>query len=199
MNIISNNCFSAVLYKDYIKCEFQNPFMWTIIDFDSMCKLMNEYENIDFNDYELIKNDNWEFFIKINDKIIVRQYHYRFNKAINGIKIIGVDVHSNKIWNYICEKYESRLKRMKDEPKFVIEFNDFLKNYNKETFEKFLEMPVKYKTVVFYNYKEYRDIKKENCLMIYDENIEKPGKDAGAYVVPTYYKKVLEFFNGKAL
>jgi hypothetical protein len=85
---------------------------------------------------------------------------------------------------------------MNGEPVFVIEFNSFLINYNKETFKKFLEMPIKYKTVIFYNYKEFKDIKKENCLLIYDENIEKPGKDAGAYVVPKYHKKVMEFLNG---
>ena len=193
MNIISNNCFSANLYKDYLHTEYKNPFMWSIIDFDSICNLINNYDKLNFNNYELIKDKKMNFYIVIDNKVKIWWFHYRFNDKINEIKQIGVDVYSNKIWEYICEKYESRLKRMTDKPNFVIEFNNFLINYNLDTFKKFLEIPINYKTVIFHNYKDFKNTNKENCLLIYDENIEKPGKDAGAYVVPTYNKQVLEF------
>jgi uncharacterized protein (DUF1919 family) len=64
MNIVSNSCIGALLYK---QCHntFNNPFMWNVIDFDSFVYLIENWNTIDFYDYELIKDDNWIFSILI--------------------------------------------------------------------------------------------------------------------------------------
>jgi uncharacterized protein (DUF1919 family) len=35
MNIIANDCAGAYLYRDSMKTEFLNPFIWSSIDIDN--------------------------------------------------------------------------------------------------------------------------------------------------------------------
>lgn len=37
--IICNNCVGAEIYK-MLGCQFDNPFMWNLIEFDSYCRLI---------------------------------------------------------------------------------------------------------------------------------------------------------------
>lgn len=58
MNIITNNCSGGYIYKDCIKCDFMNPFIWSSIDFDNLLKLVINYDTINFRNIkcELIEN-----------------------------------------------------------------------------------------------------------------------------------------------
>lgn len=62
MNIISNTCLGAALYKFGFKIPFSNPFCWSFIDFNSMFYLIKNYENINFRNFKLLveteKNEN---------------------------------------------------------------------------------------------------------------------------------------------
>jgi len=125
MNIITHNCLAGYLYKNCIKSEFENPFIWTVIDFNSMLKLILNWDNINFNNYELIKDNNWNFSIIIDNNIKIQYVHYKFDKNINFIDKngTGTDIKSNKIWEYIINVYEKRIKRMqikKEKPIFLI-------------------------------------------------------------------------------
>lgn len=135
MNIISNTCIGSFITRDFLKTPYNNPFCWNIIDSNSICSLIENYDKINFNNYELLKGYNlpnymekyWNMYIKIDNKINVYYIHYRFNpldtkprKAACGL---ATDVFYNKIWEYIVEKYETRIKRMKEQnekPIFVL-------------------------------------------------------------------------------
>jgi len=122
MNLISNTCLGAALYN-IIGEEYENPFCWNVIDFKSICNLIRDFNTIDFNNYELKKDNMWHFSIIIDRKVIVNYVHYKFSKDCTKLTKINVDIFWNKIWEYITTKYDERLARMlkmKKNPIFII-------------------------------------------------------------------------------
>lgn len=124
MNLISQNCLSGHLYKNHYKEEFENPFIWTVIDFNSMLYLIQNWNRINFRNYELVKDNNWNFSIIIDNKVKIQYVHYKFDAASKTPTIDNVgSILYYKIWEYIIQKYEERLKRMlskNEEPIFCI-------------------------------------------------------------------------------
>lgn len=121
MNLICNSCASGHIYKEILKIKYPNPFIWSIVDFDSMYYLIKNYENINFLNYELKKTQDWKFYLMIENKIKIQCIHYKFDKTYSTPTIKGIDVFYNKIWEYIVEKYEERLSRMyKEQPIFML-------------------------------------------------------------------------------
>ena len=56
--IISNNCTGAGIFKQ-LKQEYNNPFMWNLIKWQSYFKLIEDFDNIDFTKIETrIDRDN---------------------------------------------------------------------------------------------------------------------------------------------
>ena len=45
--IICNNCVGAEIYR-MLGCQFDNPFMWNLIQWQSYFKLIEDFDNIDF-------------------------------------------------------------------------------------------------------------------------------------------------------
>lgn len=131
MNIISNTCLGAATQKDCLHQLYENPFCWNVIDFDSMYYLIDNYENINYDDFQIIKNAKWEFSIKIDGRVIVNFPHYRFDRNASKLTIKGVDVYWDRIWEFIVEKYEERLSRMKSKPIFFIGSIHHHHNYSK--------------------------------------------------------------------
>lgn len=113
MNIISNTCVGAALMRDCLKIPYCNPFCWMTLDYESMYYLIENFKDINFDNYELYKNKNWHFYIKIDDKVRISYPHYKFGPSYKKITVKGVDVWYCKIWEYINEKYIERTKRMK--------------------------------------------------------------------------------------
>ena len=113
-NIISQNCLNGNIYS--ILCEqYGNPFIWTVIDFDSMYYLIQNWDSINFNDYELVKDGNWNFSIIIEGKVKIQYVHYKFDENCKIPQKTGPgDICYCKIWEFIVKKYEERLKRMKE-------------------------------------------------------------------------------------
>lgn len=124
MNIISNNCLGGFIYKDFLQIKYENPFIFSRMNYEDFLYLLVNYENINFENFELIKeSDKLEKFrIIIDNKIKVQFNHYKFDKdcIISTVKIFNdektmrttTNVYYNKIWEYIVEKYEQRIKRM---------------------------------------------------------------------------------------
>ena len=112
MKIIANSCVGGYLYRDYCRCNYQTPFIWNLIDFKSMYNLISNFRNLNFKDYDIKKDRNWNFSIIIEKVIEVKYIHYKFDPHANNVIHKGIDVYSNKIWEYIAEKYEKRVERM---------------------------------------------------------------------------------------
>lgn len=51
--IITNNCDSAFLYKNFTNIPYPHPFIWNIITYDNFLTLANNFNNIDFNDISI--------------------------------------------------------------------------------------------------------------------------------------------------
>ena len=131
MNIISNCCLGGFIYQDVLKVQFSNPFIWSWLNQDDVIYLIQNYDKIDFNNYELSTYNNLPlkdevcFQLTIDDKIKIIYSHYQFikNKDVLEIDRTRNMVYHNKIWEYVVAKYDERLKRMIDEntpPVFLI-------------------------------------------------------------------------------
>lgn len=126
MNLISQNCLSGNIYKNCLKQQFGNPFIWTVVDFNSMLHLVKCWYNINFANYELVKDEHWNFSIIIDNTVRVQYVHYIFDPKATTIQMhcnVRGDIKYCKIWEYIIQKYEERLNRMlekKEEPIFCI-------------------------------------------------------------------------------
>jgi hypothetical protein len=120
MNLIGNTCVASYITRDYIKQPFVNPFVWNIINFDSCYNLVKYWDVLNFEKYDLTKDNEWNFSIIIDDKVKVQYVHYKFSKEHNKITIKNNDVYYNKIWEYIIEKYNKRIINVKKEnPIFI--------------------------------------------------------------------------------
>ena len=130
MNIISNNCLGGFIYRDILKTEYKNPFIWSSFDPDNFIEFIDNYETINFDNYELFKlgpGMNHNFKLKIDDKYILNNDHMWFDanaKTPTVFQINNCDIKYCKIWEYIVNNYEKRLKRMKNEIKTVFIFYD---------------------------------------------------------------------------
>lgn len=121
MNIISNNCLGGYIYRDILKEEYQNPFIWTRLDNLDLINLLENFDIIKFENVELFKESNKleKFRLRIDDKIKLQFNHYLFDQKYDKPTVIGIDVHYNKIWKYIIDVYLKRLKRMQKEIDFI--------------------------------------------------------------------------------
>lgn len=118
MNIISNSCLGSYITRDYLKTKYNNPFCWSVIDDNSICTLINDYYNINFKNYELTKDNNWNFYLTIDNKIKVWYVHYKFSEKDNPIGSYNFDIisHNKDIANLKSYRYGGKLlvKHLKD-------------------------------------------------------------------------------------
>lgn len=112
LKLISNSCVGGFIYRDNVRCAYQTPFIWNLIDFESMYYLIKNFQDINFKNYDIKKNANWSFSIIIEDKIELKYIHYKFDKNANNIIYKDIDVYYNRIWEYIVDKYDKRLNVM---------------------------------------------------------------------------------------
>lgn len=116
MNLVGNSCVSSYINRDFLHVKYINPFCWCIMDFDSCYNLVKYWDELDFNNFDLIKDDNWMFSIVIDGKVTVQYVHYIFDKNASNLIKNPPDVRWNRIWEYICTKYIERIQKIKSEP-----------------------------------------------------------------------------------
>lgn len=161
MNIICNNCGGADIYN-LKKMEFNNPFIWCAVFADDMISLVEQYDKLNFKNYELIKftedyanKNNYDRFnptmtgILIDNKVRIFYTHYLWGTETKPTKK-GPDVFYRKNFEYAYTKFEKRLKRMlenNEEPKFLI-FGYKRHGWNKNKIEKLLTINTKYKVLL---------------------------------------------------
>lgn len=122
MNIICNSCVGGHLYKRCLNKPFSTPFIWNLIDFDSMLYMVKNFHTINWLDYELVKDDKWNFSIIVEGNAKIQYIHYKFDPKATTLYRKGVDVYYCSIWEYIVNRYEDRVARMVsnvDQPIFI--------------------------------------------------------------------------------
>lgn len=172
--IISNTCLGGFIYK-YSNKEYDNPFIWCIVNDNDMLYILEHFDEINFDNYKLIKvyskntkNRLWRGFryvdrniygISVDDKIVIYfPHYYKTNeKLINerGMAATGINIE-----NYIITKYCERIKRTKTKkPLFILETDIKSKELNKPKTHNVLKM--------FYNAKTLYN----KILLTYDKNL----------------------------
>lgn len=124
--IISNCCGGADIYIR-IGVKFTNPFVWSEIFENDLFKLIEHFENLNFNNYDLVRKENKIFGIKVDDIFTIWFPHYKFDANCTIPTKKGFDTCYNKNYEYVLEKYIDRCKRMTSDymPFFLIfSYND---------------------------------------------------------------------------
>lgn len=175
MLLITNNCTGGYFYRDVVKKEYNHPFFWGTMRL-SMLDLVLNFDTINFDNYEIIKDKKWNFSLKIDNKITYDLLHYHFSVYDNQPRNAGCDIYYNRIWEYILYKYETRLarfKELKENPIFAIQWfpGD---GFNENILNEFIKNEFKYKTIIFMPYKKYKNYRKDNLILIYDELSKSP-------------------------
>lgn len=188
MNLIGNNCTSAQVYVQKNK-QFNNPFMWVIIEDESFLKLITDFDRIDFTKRELtrariktVKNRD-VYAIRIDGKLTITFPHHVKDENYKTPQrcesdFTGWDVRYFDMDNYILEKYDARVRRMldsKEEPMFLLDTSISSKKTD-SIFEN-LKGKKKLMCVFMNNYKPKTDIKRINI---------------GKASTPTRAKKIIE-------
>lgn len=134
MNIISNTCLGAAIQKLCLKQKFENPFCWSWIEPNSFLYLLNNYENINYDNF-ILNDKNKNYSITIDGKILVEYNHYKYDKNQKEITVRNFETYWNKIDEYIIDRYKERLKRMKEihsKPIIIIGTSNPHRYYSKE-------------------------------------------------------------------
>lgn len=132
MNIISNNCIGAHIYK-FNNISFNNPFMWMYMDCSDFIQLATNYNKINFKNitaqFEINRCGHQSVVINCDNIFNTHFIHYIQN---DGCVIPSkrqdnpnsVDILYNDIINYAIEKWHTRVNRMiNEEPIFMYSFN----------------------------------------------------------------------------
>jgi len=119
---IVNHCSGGFIYK-LTNHQYTNPFIWSLIDYESMANLVTRLPDIDFRKIKLI-SDFWsEPVIEIDGCVRVIYPHIKLDWRAKSPRIDGVDVFTDKPGIYAVDKYIVRVKRMfatKYQPVFII-------------------------------------------------------------------------------
>ena len=132
MNLITNRCLGAYIYRDILKESYKNPFIWTGIPYTDFTTLFESYSTLDFNNTRIGADDPKSlkgFYLVIDGKVKVEYSHVLFEWSANYPIQRGNNIYYNKPWEYIADKYAERLKRMIEPPVFMFMDIDFNREY----------------------------------------------------------------------
>lgn len=127
LQIVGNNCTTAQVYRRF-GIQFDNPFMWTQIQYPSFAALVSNFSSINFNNIEVyrhrITDQGWfllrdSYVLNIDGKVDVNYVHYKDIGTVIGSQKNDLLLENPK--EYIIQKYKERLERWKkDETVFVL-------------------------------------------------------------------------------
>lgn len=158
-NLISNNCIAGYIYE-FTNSIYDHPFMWSTIKYDSFNKLIDLYNEIDFNNINIqqtiLNKKYWgnTFAINIDNKDIYINYiHHIQDDNIKKLEIKkernGNNLYYYDMKNYLKNLYLKRSKRMTEnkikEPIFIIGKTGF---YSDDEFYKLIYKKTIYKKII---------------------------------------------------
>lgn len=193
MNLVGNSCVSAFIMRDCFKQEFNNPFCWAKIDFNSMYNLISKWDSIHFDKVDFIKSNNCYNAI-IDDVVKVQYIHYIEDNKRNEISFEKSNVIGPNILDYVKTKYFSRLAKMKEPPTFLLAAGYWQEYYvNDNQIEKLLDLNSKYTIIVSMPHSKMNVMKSTNNIKIHNHSF-KMGSDGVhrklAYYIANYYWEI---------
>lgn len=204
-NLISNSCCGGWCYKIAHK-QYNNPFMWSLIRCDDMISLINQYESLVWNNIMLYEDEmnksNRTFNIVINDLITIHYVHFKWelNKEFPDIRRAGRDLFANNMYEYVVDKYKSRVNRMLSErikpTFFILGANQFLFDYTLENLEKLIKTTNS--GAKRYIITQYTELKMYENDMLQIRCVDTPiseGNYTTQYYSNTFFDDVLNFMS----
>lgn len=157
MNVIANNCCGGWLYT-HNKIEYNNPFMWSITQYDSIIYLLTHFYDINWTNIQLLDSPlrNKTYQIIVDKHVAIHYIHCLFNqKEPHPTKVfrktIGNDIDYCRIWEYVYEKYITRVRRMiscGENPSFLLRPNDGNCKWDREQINNLLTVPTPFKRIL---------------------------------------------------
>ena len=203
MFVIANNCCGGRLYQE-TNTQFNNPFIWMVLPYDSVMYIMKNFNKINWYNYEFEKSKLRAntFIIKIENNIEIHYVHYIFSEKDSIIRQEknhsdkeeqwSGEVFYNKIWEYINEKYLNRTERMlktNENPCFLIKDEPYANKNSKYDIKDITYCDCPFKRIIITQNKSINR-NDEICKTIHISKIEDP--------LPTIkhnINTIKEFFN----
>lgn len=186
MNIIGNSCVGAFISKLCLKESYNNPFCWSKMDFESVYNLIKNYDIIDFTKVEFIKNEKNFYTACIDDQVNVKYIHYIEDNSLPSLVFEKSNVKGPNILEYVKDKYFSRLKKMKDEPIFILAAGYWQEYYlNDEQIQKLIDLNSKYKIIISMPNSKNNKLKSQQNVRILNHNF-KMGSDGVHRILAVY-------------
>lgn len=185
MLIISNLCYGGYFYK-YMDQQYNNPFIWCRVFYDSMRYLMDNWEKIDFKNFEvkLSKNPRNSYDVIVDGHILINYPHYLLDLSAEKLLYdtnydrsmhnywIG-DIRFKDMENYVYSQYLRRVERMlsiNEKPCFLLRDDEKYMGYPSKTKMKDIIECAKYKTLIFTDDPELSS-DNPNCLVRHIGNL----------------------------
>jgi hypothetical protein len=117
-----------------------NPFIWCSIDLNNFCRLIENYDSLNFNNIECVVETNVSGIcfqkslcpkIIIDGKVEVNYFHYIEDKKYNSPTKVKGYTAINDVKKYAIDCYTRRLEKMNGEPIFIWDVTR-AKWYNKQ-------------------------------------------------------------------
>ena len=123
MNIISNNCAGAAIYKYVLNTEYQNPFIWCFTDLKALVAKFDSINWTSVKIYNEMPNLLGRWHLCIDNMVDMNFVHAYWDPSHETPYIDQWNVRYNRIWQYLMDKYVKRVKRMldhKESPIYVV-------------------------------------------------------------------------------
>ena len=197
-NFVANSCIGA-WYYELIQQKYNNPFVWTAIEWEYFFNLYSNIDELDYGNIKIEHDDTWLFQLIIDDCVRVNYNHHIFDPTAITMTKQDHDLHYCKIWEVIVDNYVKRIKRMlvnKYTNIFMLEYNDKYKP-NDSLLLKFVNFQSPYKLIVFLPYHIHPEFPihyTDKILIIRDERIN-DGKTANKVFSYAHRDMILSFIN----
>lgn len=143
ITIISDDCLGGFVYKEVLKEIYTSPFIWTRIYTKDFIQLVKNIETINFEKYELIKEEGHAntLGILIDSKYPLYFHHVIYDESCKTPTVknsdFGIDIHYAEPWIYVQEKYVERIKRITKNKVFI--FNDIDNRISSDEIDELVE------------------------------------------------------------
>ena len=127
ISLICNNCLGGRFYKIH-EFEFNNPFMWNLIEPHEFVRLIKNFDKINLGctKFEIIEKNKKQYVnAVIGYNINLNYIHYIYDETKPTLIKIAPDILGKDILQYVVSKYFERLLRMPKEHIFLFTPSQF--------------------------------------------------------------------------
>lgn len=124
-NIIASDCVGGYLYRDYLKKQYETPFIWTNLICEDYISLINNYDKINFENFQvnIAETTRWEnqlpqdtkvCYVRVDNCFNLYYTHHLYGNHDNIYLSTDDDnryIYKN-IVEFVAKRYAKQAKRM---------------------------------------------------------------------------------------